>query len=115
VFADGSWRSELGQSQPKHKRVAVRVIDYRLDDAGRKGEPEGYRLIPTNVPSGWQKPSVASLPSSRPRLSPTSVLEIPTTRAARRHDSPSRMTAATASRRTSRASGGLPPQPGRAG
>jgi Transposase DDE domain len=47
VFADGSWRSELGQSQPKHKRVAVRVIDYRLDDAGRNGEPEGYRLITT--------------------------------------------------------------------
>jgi Transposase DDE domain len=41
--ATGSWRSELGQSQPKHKRVAVRVIDYRLDDAGRKG----YRLITT--------------------------------------------------------------------
>jgi Insertion element 4 transposase N-terminal/Transposase DDE domain len=47
VFADGSWRSELGQRQPTHKRVAVRVIDYRLDDAGGKGEPEGYRLITT--------------------------------------------------------------------
>jgi hypothetical protein len=47
VFEDGSWRSELGQSQPKHKRVAVRVIDYRLDDPGRPGEPQGYRLITT--------------------------------------------------------------------
>jgi hypothetical protein len=44
--------------------------------------------------------------------SPTSILEIPTIRAARRYDSPSRMTAATASRRTSRASGGLPPTVG---
>jgi hypothetical protein len=47
VFADGSWRSELGASQPKHKRMAVRVIDYRLDDPGHPGEPEGYRLITT--------------------------------------------------------------------
>src|SRR5215216_4915831 len=47
VFEDGSWRSELGQSQPKHKRVAVRVVDYRLDDPGHPGEPEGYRLITT--------------------------------------------------------------------
>jgi DDE family transposase len=47
VFADGSWRSELGQSRPKHKRVAVRVVDYRLDDPGRPGQPEDYRLIAT--------------------------------------------------------------------
>jgi hypothetical protein len=47
VFADGSWRSELGQSRPKHKRVAVRVVDYRLDDPGRPGQPEDYRLITT--------------------------------------------------------------------
>ncbi|HEV8649045.1 MAG TPA: hypothetical protein VG276_06465 [Actinomycetes bacterium] len=38
-------------------------------------------------------------------LSPTPVVEMPTARPARRYDSPSRMTAATASRRTSRASG----------
>jgi hypothetical protein len=47
VFADGSWASELGASHPKGKRVAVRVIDYRLDDPGRPGEPAGYRLITT--------------------------------------------------------------------
>jgi Transposase DDE domain len=47
VFADGSWASELGAGHPKHKRVAVRVVDYRLDDPGRAGEPEGYRLITT--------------------------------------------------------------------
>jgi hypothetical protein len=46
------------------------------------------------------------------RLSPTSVLEIPTARPARRYDSPSRMTAATASRRTSNDSSGVPPWPG---
>ena len=45
VFGDGSWRSELGQSQPTSKRVAVRVIDYHLDDPGRPGQPGHYRLI----------------------------------------------------------------------
>jgi hypothetical protein len=50
-----------------------------------------------NVPSGWQYPSVASPPSSRSMLSPTSVLEIPTIRPARRYDNPSNTTAATAS------------------
>jgi len=69
----------------------------------------------TKVPSGWQKPRSASGPSSRSRLSPTSVLEIPTMRPARRYDSPSRMTAATASKRTSRTSGRVPPCPGRRG
>jgi hypothetical protein len=47
VFADGSWASELGAGHPKHKRVAVRVVDYRLDDPGRPGKPEGYRLLTT--------------------------------------------------------------------
>jgi hypothetical protein len=43
-------------------------------------------------------------------------LEIPTARPARRYDSPSSSTAATASRRTSNASGGVPPRPdGRGG
>src|SRR5215216_3235678 len=64
------------------------------------------------LPSGWQKPRAASGPSSRSRLSPTSVLEMPTARPARRYDSPSSSTAATASRRTSNASGGVPPWPG---
>jgi hypothetical protein len=41
VFAEGSWASELGASQARGKRVAVRVIDYRLDDPGRPGEPQG--------------------------------------------------------------------------
>ena len=47
VLADGSWASELGASQARGKRVAVRVIGYRLDDPGRPGEPQGYRLITT--------------------------------------------------------------------
>jgi hypothetical protein len=34
-FADGSWRRELGAGHPKGKRVAVRVVDDRLDDPGR--------------------------------------------------------------------------------
>jgi hypothetical protein len=64
------------------------------------------------LPSGWQKPRSPSGPSSRSRLSPTSVLEIPTARPARRYDSPSSSTAATAARRTSSDSGGVPPWPG---
>ncbi len=64
------------------------------------------------VPSGWQKPRSPSGPSSRSRLSPTSVLEIPTMRPARRYDRPSSKTAATASRRTSSGSGRVPPCPG---
>src|SRR6266545_5810166 len=68
--------------------------------------------VVTKLPSGWQYPRAASGPSSRSRLSPTSVLKIPTIRPARRYDSPSNTTAATASRRTSRQSGGLPPRPG---
>jgi hypothetical protein len=47
VYLDGSWRSELGQSQPRSRRIPVRVIDYRLDDPGRPGQPEDYRLITT--------------------------------------------------------------------
>src|SRR6266508_1619943 len=68
--------------------------------------------VVVNVPSGWQYPSAASSPSSRSMLSPTSVLEMPTMRPARRYDNPSRMTAPTASRRTSSASGRVPPNPG---
>jgi hypothetical protein len=73
--------------------------------------PRSARVV-MKVPSGWQYPTAASSPSSRSRLSPTAVLEIPTARPARRYDSPSRMTAATASRRTSSDSGGVPPWPG---
>jgi len=47
VFGDGSWRSELGASQPCSRRIPVRVIDYRLDDPGRPGQPEDYRLLTT--------------------------------------------------------------------
>src|SRR6266508_2279800 len=47
VFADGSFASELGQSRRASQRVVVRVVDYRLDDPGRPGQPEDYRLITT--------------------------------------------------------------------
>jgi hypothetical protein len=58
VLADGSSPSELGASQARGKRVAVRVIDYRLDDPGRPGEPRGYRLITTSwIPSGHPRRS----------------------------------------------------------
>ena len=65
VFADGSWASELGASQPKHKRMAVRVIDYRLDDPGHPGEPEGYRLI-TTIADPERAPA-AELPALYPQ------------------------------------------------
>jgi hypothetical protein len=65
VFADGSWRSELGQSQPRSKRVAVRVVDYHLDDPGRPGEPEGYRLITTILDP--ERAPAAELPGLYPQ------------------------------------------------
>lgn len=61
VFEDGSWRSELGASQPKHKRVTVRVVDYRLEDPGRPGDQEGYRLITTIADP--ERASAAELPA----------------------------------------------------
>src|SRR6266540_1466206 len=65
VFADGSWASELGASHPKGKRVAVRVIDYRLDDPGRPGQPEGYRLITTILDP--ERAPAAELPALYPQ------------------------------------------------
>ena len=65
VFADGSWRSELGAGHPKRKRVAVRVVDYRLDDPGRPGESEDYRLL-TTVADPARAPA-AELPALYPQ------------------------------------------------
>jgi len=65
VFEDGSWRSELGASHPKGKRVAVGVIDYRLDDPGRPGKPEGYRLITTILDP--ERAPAAELPALYPQ------------------------------------------------
>jgi hypothetical protein len=65
VFADGSWRSELGAGHPKHKRVAVRVVDYRLDDPGRLGQPEAYRLITTILDP--ERAPAAELPALYPQ------------------------------------------------
>jgi hypothetical protein len=65
VFADGSWASELGAGHPKHKRVAVRVMDYRLDDTGPAGEPEGYRLITTILDP--ERAPAAELPALYPQ------------------------------------------------
>jgi hypothetical protein len=65
VLADGSWASELGASQARGKRVAVRVIDYRLDDPGRPGEPQGYRLITTIMDP--ERAPAAELPALYPQ------------------------------------------------
>jgi hypothetical protein len=72
VFADGSWASELGASQPKHQRVAVRVVDYCLDDPGRKSEAESYRLRPRSPTLSARPPPscrrcIRSGGSTRPR------------------------------------------------
>jgi len=76
VFEDGSWRGELGHSQPASKRVAVRVVDYRLDDPGRAGEPQGYRLITTilypalapagELPALYPQPAHRAAPGDQP-------------------------------------------------
>jgi hypothetical protein len=65
VFADGSWRSELGHSQPASKRIAVRVVDYRLDDPGRPGQPEDYRLLTTILDP--ERAPAAELPALYPQ------------------------------------------------
>jgi Insertion element 4 transposase N-terminal/Transposase DDE domain len=65
VYPDGSWRSELGQSQPRSRRIPVRVVDYHLDDPGRPGQPEGYRLI-TTILDPEQAPA-AELPALYPQ------------------------------------------------
>jgi Insertion element 4 transposase N-terminal/Transposase DDE domain len=65
VFADGSWRSELGHSQPPSKRLAVRVVDYRLDDPGRPGQREDYRLLTTILDP--ERAPAAELPALYPQ------------------------------------------------
>jgi hypothetical protein len=50
VLADGSWRSRLGVvSERSHQRrrepILVRVIDYTIDDPGRPGHRQHYRLV----------------------------------------------------------------------
>ena len=90
------------------------VHAHRLAGCGPSPQASGAgssRLV-MKVPSGWHTPSSASAPSSSAMLSPTSVLETPTIRPARRYDSPSNMHPATASSRTASGSGGLPPWPG---
>ena len=49
-LTDGSYRSELVASTDRYARrtvLAVRVIEYALDDPGRPGAAERYRLITT--------------------------------------------------------------------
>lgn len=46
---DGSWLATTGGRDARRRRRShlVRVIDYRLDDAGRPGSDSGYRLLTT--------------------------------------------------------------------
>jgi hypothetical protein len=49
-FDDGSFRSEIVATPDKRTRanvLSVRVIEYALEDPGRPGTPERYRLITT--------------------------------------------------------------------
>jgi hypothetical protein len=50
ILPDGSWRSRLGvTSERSHQRhrepIEVRVIDYTLEDPGRPGHCQHYRLV----------------------------------------------------------------------
>jgi hypothetical protein len=61
------------------------VDAHRLAGGGHllKSLPKAARLV-TKVPSRWQTPSAAISPNSNAMLLPTSVLETPTIRPARR-------------------------------
>jgi hypothetical protein len=61
VLADGSWRSRLdaGGHRRRDPRgpIVVRVLDYTIDDPGRPGHRQGYRLVtsmldPAQAPAG---------------------------------------------------------------
>jgi hypothetical protein len=85
----------------------------RLAGGGHLGKALGQvGQVGYEGPVGLADPKLGDLPNSSAILSPTSVLEIPTIRPARRHDSPSSSTAPTASSRTSSVSGRVPPRPG---
>src|SRR5829696_1642603 len=94
-------RCTRAASPSRHTASPVRAIS--------ESQQRRSSRVVMKLPSGWQYPSAASGPRSRSMLSPISVLEMPTARPARRYDSPSRMTAPTASRRPSNGSGGVPP------
>jgi hypothetical protein len=97
-------RCTTGRQPIHHHRLAGCGHLHQQPAQVIQGGDEGPVGLNPRAPSG---------PSSRSRLSPTSVLEIPTARPARRYDSPSSSTAATASRRISSDSGGC--RPGRVG
>jgi hypothetical protein len=61
VLADGSWRSRLGVvSDRSHQRrrepIVVRVVDYTLEDPGRGGQRQHYRLV-TSILDPAQAPA----------------------------------------------------------
>jgi Insertion element 4 transposase N-terminal/Transposase DDE domain len=61
ILSDGSWRSRLGViSDRSHQRrrepIVVRMVDYTIDDPGRPGHRQHYRLVtsmldPTQAPA----------------------------------------------------------------
>ena len=60
VLADGSWRSRLDagghcRSDPRGP-IIVRVLDYTIDDPGRPGQRQGYRLV-TSILDPAQAPA----------------------------------------------------------
>ncbi len=69
VLADGSYQSRVHAFADRHRHQAplpVRVIEYRLDDPGRPGMPERYRLLTTVLdPAAAPAPELAALYAQR--------------------------------------------------
>ena len=69
VLEDGSYHSRLYAFADRHRHQApmvVRVVEYQLDDPGRPGQAEGYRLL-TNVldPAAAPAPELAAVYGER--------------------------------------------------
>ena len=65
VLEDGSYHSRLYAFSDRHRHqtsMVVRVVEYQLDDPGRPGQTEGYRLL-TNVlePAAAPAPELAAV------------------------------------------------------
>src|SRR5512132_4204178 len=93
-----------GRQPVQADRLAV--LGHLRQPLAQVGEGSDERAV------GLAEPQRAERAQQQVQAVATSVLDIPTTRAARRYDSPSSTTAATASKRTANASGRLPPCPG---
>lgn len=69
VLEDGSYHSRLYAFADRHRHqdpMVVRVVEYRLDDPGRPGQAEGYRLLTTVLePGAAPAPELAALYGQR--------------------------------------------------